>query len=364
MSEWQKALDDYQTGVQSIAQSNLSSKESLARGKAQEIQEQMATNIGEAGTKFGNLLAGDQLKALTTEGIAVGAATIGPKLLGGLSKVASWRASTLEGRAGALRDSAGIEESGDGTFATLQRSLNEDTAAGRPPTEVEEPAERPPAPAEDPLAPPRATMAQADELSGIQGDATIGGRIQRAFQATAGDPELETGYGGSATSRNIGDAFAGRGEDPSLTDMPGGGADPFQTPRGLGQTITSTTEEATEISAPLEEAAGGLEAAAGSWATAGSVLGAAMPWLAGIGAAAGLGVSIYEAIEGGKDSSQDPYAKIQGQIDAQQAQEQKLSANISADQFASKIGVAPPRYGSLAAQQMNTARGSGVALHV
>ncbi len=362
MSEWQQALDNYQNGVQSIAQSNLATTEGLARSKAQSIQAQMSTSIGEAGTKFGNLLKVDQFKALTTEGITAGAAAFAPLLVSGASKVAGWRANVLQGRAGALRDTAGIEESGDGAFATLQTSLNEDNAAGRPPAEVDEPA--PTAP--DPLAPPQATMSQADASLGVQGDATIGGRIQRAFRATADDPSLQTGYAGSGTSRNVGNAM-----NADLADQD----QPFATPRSLGQSIGSTEDEAAanirtaganigEASEGVEGAAEGLEAAASSWEMAGSALGAAMPWLAGIGAAAGLGVSIYEAIEGGKDSSKDPYAKIQGQINAQQAQEQKLSANISADQFASKIGVAPPRYGSLAAQQMNTARGSGVALHV
>ena len=66
-----------------------------------------------------------------------------------------------------------------------------------------------------------------------------------------------------------------------------------------------------------------------------------------------------------KEASEDPYAAIRPKLKAADNKIKGLETQVSADEFASKIGGRMPQFGSLAASPaMDTAKMQGVALHV
>ena len=119
---------------------------------------------------------------------------------------------------------------------------------------------------------------------------------------------------------------------------------------------TVTEDVAPEISAATETMA------ASGWATAGSMAltgGSALLRLAGIAALPLAGFGLYESIKGIEDNlndeNVDPYAKIRTQVAAANTHLNAMSQTISADQFASTVAGAAPKFGSLAAPTFNTA---------
>tara|TARA_R110002072_G_scaffold95784_2_gene211018 strand:+ start:2503 stop:4251 length:1749 start_codon:yes stop_codon:yes gene_type:complete len=84
---------------------------------------------------------------------------------------------------------------------------------------------------------------------------------------------------------------------------------------------------------------------------AASILGPAAAIFGGIEAARGLVKSTTEAA-----GANDPYAKVKGLISQAQGQQNTLSAEISSDQFAEKVGAGRPSFGSLAAPTMDTSQ--------
>ena len=119
---------------------------------------------------------------------------------------------------------------------------------------------------------------------------------------------------------------------------------------------TVTEDVAPEISAATETVA------ASGWATAGSMAltgGSALLRLAGIAALPLAGFGLYESIKGIEDNlndeNVDPYAKIRTQVAAANTHLNAMSQTISADQFASTVAGAAPKFGSLAAPTFNTA---------
>ena len=119
---------------------------------------------------------------------------------------------------------------------------------------------------------------------------------------------------------------------------------------------TYVEDVAPEISAATETVA------ASGWATAGSMAltgGSALLRLAGIAALPLAGFGLYESIKGIEDNlndeNVDPYAKIRTQVAAANTHLNAMSQTISADQFASTVAGAAPKFGSLAAPTFNTA---------
>ena len=90
----------------------------------------------------------------------------------------------------------------------------------------------------------------------------------------------------------------------------------------------------------------------------GGFLGDLMP-VVGVGLA---GYSLYESLDDMNKAygseGDDPYAKVRADLSQGQGKIDAITANISADQFSSKVGGAAPSFGSLAAPTFSTAQES------
>ena len=124
------------------------------------------------------------------------------------------------------------------------------------------------------------------------------------------------------------------------------------------QTATTTAEQ---VASSTESAAAGLgetiAKGAGSFlSTAGGFLGDLLP-IVGVGLA---GYTLYESLDdidkGMGEEGNDPYAKVRADLAQGQSKVQSMTAQISADQFSSKVGGAAPAFGSLAAPTFSTAQ--------
>ena len=258
------------------------------------------------------------------------------------------------GRVGAaLR---GYARGGFGGSATSDRvgdAINQ--ARGNPP-EPEAPSGR-----------PKFTTAEDDEFGdqpfgeefGLRGDVRpigqteIGGRGPAAANIDEPTPLPETAPATDGTAAP---------ELPKITvqDM-----DPDIQPDALrsAQTAATTAEESAE--GAVEDLAPEISAASSAWSAVGGFLGDAIPVV-------GFGLGLYGLITGAEDISKsikeegaDPYTAVRGKIQAAQNQITGLEANVSSDEFASKIGARAPQFGSIAAApNMDTAKMQGVALHV
>ena len=439
MSEWQNALDNYQNGVQSVAQDNLQSMESVADAKIGDVQAQTSTLIGKTSAMAAGVRAKLGQGAMTAENLFTTGMLAGPQVFSGYMKFRGSRAAGLRARAANMRDldridtkPVGYEQGVGGDVsqapdAMAARSANlkgrlsgsksrydnltddqKDSFAAeydakRTPAEagdIPDPAtrltaqegnadlsdtlltkyesgagatpeqldtlsrsaagdfSRPAGPAApdadvDPLSMPNVSIAQADE-SVTQGvvapnlgagpQAAQTRKVMADYQNTA---DREVDFGGTTGKVTAADS------------------DPIDAQNEQALKAVQDAKDATnaeEAASGGGDAAAALEGEATAYEGVSETLSAAAPWLAGVAAIGGLAESLYQEFKTGGDSN--PYAKIQGQVDAANKQTAQLTANISSDQFASKIGAAAPRYGSLAAPQMDTASQPGVALHV
>ena len=72
------------------------------------------------------------------------------------------------------------------------------------------------------------------------------------------------------------------------------------------------------------------------------------------------GYTLYESLDdidkGMGEEGNDPYAKVRADLAQGQSKVQSMTAQISADQFSSKVGGAAPAFGSLAAPTFSTAQ--------
>ena len=95
MDDWRRAVNDYQNGVQSIAQANLQSKESLLQSKAGLITGQESMLEGMTGEKFSDRLKEEASKFQEDLGLDFSTQALAPTILRGASRLASWRANAL-----------------------------------------------------------------------------------------------------------------------------------------------------------------------------------------------------------------------------------------------------------------------------
>ena len=122
------------------------------------------------------------------------------------------------------------------------------------------------------------------------------------------------------------------------------------------------TEDVADVATDL---APELAADASMASKLGSFLGDAIPLV-------GFGLGVYGLISGSQDidasindGNADPYASIRPKLKAAQSQITGLETDVSADEFASKVGARAPQFGSIAASpNMDTSKMQGVALHV
>lgn len=130
-----------------------------------------------------------------------------------------------------------------------------------------------------------------------------------------------------------------------------------QTAQRAGTQAGEAAEGAVEDLAPE------ITAASSGWATAAGVLGD-IAGVAGFGLGAyGLISGIEDYVKASKESFSDPYASIRPQLTAAQNKITGLENQVSADQFESKLGIAPPSYGSMAVPTYDTAKMFGGSGH-
>ena len=154
----------------------------------------------------------------------------------------------------------------------------------------------------------------------------------------------------------------GMGVKPSTLDIQTPKITPDVPPPEVADIESGVKQFTQQASGIAEDLAPELTEATSMWSSVGSVLGDAIPFVGfGLGLF-GLGETIKSAIDEAKEG--DPYASVRGEIATAQTKLNNLSSNISADDFQSKIGAGFAASGSLAASQFNTAKQTGIALHV
>ena len=129
------------------------------------------------------------------------------------------------------------------------------------------------------------------------------------------------------------------------------------------RTGAQATESAEEAGEAAEDLAPELTAATSAWSTAAGVLGD-VAGVAGFALSAyGLVSGIEDYVKASKMSFGDPYASIRPQLTAAQNKITGLENQVSSDQFESKLGIAPPSYGSMAVPTYDTAKMFGGSGH-
>jgi len=120
---------------------------------------------------------------------------------------------------------------------------------------------------------------------------------------------------------------------------------------------------AEEAGEAVDDLAPELTAATSAWSTAAGVLGD-VAGVAGFALSAyGLVSGIEDYVKASKMSFGDPYAALRPQLTAAQNKITGLENQVSADQFESKLGIAPPSYGSMAVPTYDTAKMFGGSGH-
>ena len=129
------------------------------------------------------------------------------------------------------------------------------------------------------------------------------------------------------------------------------------------RTQGQATEAAEEGEQAAEDLAPELTAASSAWSTAAGVLGD-VAGVAGFALSAyGLVSGIEDYVKASKMSMGDPYSAIRPQLTAAQNKITGLENQVSSDQFESKLGIAPPSYGSMAVPTYDTAKMFGGSGH-
>tara|TARA_R110002020_G_scaffold5829_4_gene23872 strand:+ start:1847 stop:3847 length:2001 start_codon:yes stop_codon:yes gene_type:complete len=123
----------------------------------------------------------------------------------------------------------------------------------------------------------------------------------------------------------------------------------------VSQVVPEVSEETSTIASTLADYGGSM------LSTVGGFLGDVLPFLAPIMAGYGMYSGIKDMDKQYGSEGDDPYAKVRGELQAGQEKVGAMGAQISADQFASKVGGAAPAFGSLAAPTFSTAQQLGGA---
>ena len=427
MDDWRRAVNDYQNGVQSIAQANLQSKESLLESKAGLITGKESMLEGMTGEKFSDKLKEEASKFQEDLGLDFSTQALAPTILRGASRLASWRANALN-RSWKTTQATRFNEQ-----ENAENISGDAGTADAPSVSATEPTRTPGFGSVDETDPFQPGMGTRIPISSQR----VGGRVK--FAPTEEEPEPITqvpddgavptltdaadtpftdslpsfargiGARGAAmrqyargglqggTSDNIGDAINdATGQDAprapttlsqtDISDDPAAGTglklstevsddiqgDVYKAAQQASKDADGLTTGAEDAATGAEEEAGGLiedlapeiSAASSAWSSVAGVLGDAIPVV-------GFGLGLYSAISSGldlsktiKDEDSDPYAGIRGQLASAQSKITGLQTDVSADEFASKLGARAPSYGSLAASPQMTSQMGGIALHI
>jgi len=350
MSDFQRALQNYQNQASSVAQQTLQENDSLKQARAQGIQSQGATLTGKTSALFNDKIGEEARKIQDELGIDLSLGSVVPGALKLGSRLASLRQSALNSKWKDVnadrfnqRENAAQNESDETGIDDKPQELSSETEMlpkQQPPSQsIEEPSEMPPSETETSF------MSETPrELPTESGRTQLSQRTQEfndedPFQPTAGQQVRPTEF----TPR-----------EPTEPDIKEPDVEPDTSGLQSEETGLETTAEdlAPEITSAAETA--------GSIA---STLGDAIPVVGGILGLAGLisgSVGLAETI---KDATSDPYASIRGKLGQYQKQIGSLQNQVSADQFQEKLGASTPSFGSLSVPQFDTAKQSSIALH-
>jgi trimeric autotransporter adhesin len=365
-SEFERSISDYKNNANSVAQGALGEMGSLAsasRGIAQTGESarasmdtsQISAKMMAAGQKFTKELGIDVNVPLTTGAIGAGLKSLG----GGLKGVAS-ESSKLRGFAGEGGKNFGVNDNffqGKKQFDVVDPKKS--VKAGLDPGEegysgdvggdvkTFTPAKPGANPGSEPG--PTATEGGYDELGHwVEPEAPL----QPAAPAPAApDPVAPKASTTTASA------------DAAATDAQTTAADAAKQASNAASSAAETAAKtaATTIETSTEDLAATTGEKIASMA--GGFLGSVGGFLGDLVPVVGAGLAAYTGYESIKDmkntynsEGDDPYAAVRADLASGAAKVQSMSAQISADQFSSKVGGAAPAFGSLAAPTFSTAQ--------
>lgn len=261
--------------------------------------------------------------------------------------------SFTEGQGGIVRTGeAGASSGAGGGASTVTATPVADTTVTATPiadtTVTATPIPPPP--------PPRAPVADADRGQAPDIGAPSSSTAARASSTARSDQPASINEE-MARMRTSGDTVGGdfdqRIGNISTDNPTAGGTAAVSREEG---TITQETDEAVQATSDITESVAGtlLDAGGTVLKGIGGFLGDIMPFVGPIMAGVGLYEGFHDLNKQYGDMGNDPYAKVRGQIQAGQQKINAMSNNISADQFASKVGGGTPAFGSLAAPTISS----------
>tara|TARA_R110000787_G_scaffold158123_1_gene272039 strand:- start:528 stop:2489 length:1962 start_codon:yes stop_codon:yes gene_type:complete len=154
--------------------------------------------------------------------------------------------------------------------------------------------------------------------------------------------------------KTISQESATAGEDASRLSSQAGNIS-SEVSSEVKQIVPEVSEETSSIASSLADMGGSMLSGIGGF------LGDLMPFIAPIMAGYGMYSGLKDMNKAYGDEGNDPYAAVRSTLAAGQDKVSNMGAQISADQFASKVGGAAPAFGSLAAPTFSTAQQLGGA---
>jgi hypothetical protein len=257
---------------------------------------------------------------------------------------------------------------GDDTLPTADEQQTGDlpTAAAEPPSAPSALTMRNPKPPPQRPSTPEPETKETDTSDYFrgQGERDTTGQFGGRNAPPEGTPDGGAGRPGGGDGAPGGDGAAAAADTQATTEARNvaaqGQADVASAESNITSEISQESQAASRTAATVAEdiapeiTQATETAAASGWATAGSVAltgGGALLKLAGIAAMPLAAFGLYESIKGVQDAISDedvdPYKKIRGQVADANAHLNQMGQTISADQFASTIAGATPRFGSL-----------------
>ena len=371
-NEFRQSVGNYKEGANSIAQSALSGKTSLAEAQQSLAQAGLNAKSNEGMGEISGKIATAGQKFAKELGIDV---SLSPGV-GGLSKLLKYGGNSA-GQAGkrfAYEGEGSMAESANAYGTPQNLGVGRNTGEDYAKTDDDALPKTKPTTTERPEAdlggedfPSVATEGKFAFEAGKGGVINTGEdtTITTEVPPPVAPPVVATGGGGSAlTPGNIGPrnpvAPPVAGDAAGANTINDGVARPLGRAGGGDGAIQNIEDATANVT---ESVAGTLLDAGGTVLKGiGGFLGDIMPFVGPIMAGVGLYEGFHDLNKKYGASGDDPYSAIRTQINAGQQKINAMSNNISADQFASKVGGGTPSFGSLAAPTMSSAQqttGSG-----
>jgi hypothetical protein len=313
MNDFQNALSAYQDRSSSLAQQSLEELDQVKSSKAALLQGDASSLTGKTGTIFSDKVKEEAQKIQSELGLDLSAGGLAPTMLKVGSYLAKTRASQLNSK---WKD------------VNAERFNEKENQANEPEEpKIQQPAEEEPMPS---------LSKNANEMELQEPEPAFDPKLFKVPEPEVQAPEPEI-------------------SETSFMDKL-----PTEDEIGKAPNLSGIEEEGSGLA---EDLAPEITSAASLASQVGDTLLSAIPVVGGIASLAGIitgGIGLADTI---KDENTDPYASIQGKLNAYQQKIGGLENQVSADQFESKLGAGMPRFGSLSVPQADTAQMSNVALH-